>query len=262
MSLETLMSRVSLKDEIRPVILDCNDLRKDRQNYNNKLVYGFIKAKDKESLYNKKKKPKKKNGKKDDTKDCNTAELSRTLSDLNITFNQLMTECENNDLFAKLLARNISVNSSRQGTKDEAFVLQACGECVKQVGVYIENLTTSEYRPTKDGRILTDKEYKEYKNSGVPECLKSFDAKISGKCKGWIFAKVCYGKGGHQDNVFIEASYFGEWVEKYGEKDELFVILIDTNNNEFSKLKDRFHKDNLIVVNHVELQQYIIDKYN
>ena len=55
---------------------------------------------------------------------------------------------------------------------------------------------------TKDGRILTNKEYK---NSGLEkkDSLKSFDAKLSGLVKGWVFAKVAFGKGGHQDNVLV-----------------------------------------------------------
>jgi len=36
--------------------------------------------------------------------------------------------------------------------------------------------------------------------------LKSFDAKISGIINGWIFAKITYTNGGHQDNVFVRSS--------------------------------------------------------
>ena len=43
-----------------------------------------------------------------------------------------------------------------------------------------------------------------------------------------MFAKVAYGKGGHQDNVFAEAHEFGEWVEKHGSPDQLYIMLIDT----------------------------------
>ena len=83
-------------------------------------------------------------------------------------------------------------------------------------------MSTTAFRPTKDGCILTNNQYKK---SGLKknDCLKSFDAKLSGKVKGWVFAKVAYGKGGHQDNVFAEAHEFGEWVEKHGSPDKLYI---------------------------------------
>ena len=75
--------------------------------------------------------------------------------------------------------------ASRQETKDEAFILQKCNETTSKVSVYVENLSTTAFRPTKHGRILTNKEYK---NSGLKknDCLKSFDAKLSGLVEGWV----------------------------------------------------------------------------
>ena len=59
------------------------------------------------------------------------------------------------------------------------------------------------------------------------------DAKLSGLVKGWVFAKVAFGKGGYQDNVFSEAHEFGEWVEKHGRDDKIYIyiyiMLIDTD---------------------------------
>ena len=167
----------------------------------------------------------------------------------------------------KSVSRQISKMASRQGTKDEAFILQKCNETISQFGVYIENLSTVAYRPTKDGRILTNNQYKK---SGLKKnnCLKSFDAKLSGKVKGWVFAKVAYGKGGHQDNVFAEAHEFGEWVEKHGSPDQLYIMLIDTDlTREFEALKLRFNfginnnKSRIIVCNHVDFQQMFIQHF-
>ena len=157
--------------------------------------------------------------------------------------------------------------ASRQGTKDEAFILQKCNETTSKVGIYVENLSTTAFRPTKDGRILTNNQYKK---SGLKknDCLKSFDAKLSGKVKGWVFAKVAYGKGGHQDNVFAEAHEFGEWVEKHGSPDQLYILLIDTDlTREFEALKLRFNfginnnKSRIIVCNHVDFQQMFIQHF-
>jgi hypothetical protein len=67
---------------------------------------------------------------------------------------------------------------------------------------------------------------------------------------------------GHQDNVFHELETFGEICEKYGNKDELYVILIDTDlMNRLENLKNKFaESENILVVNHVEFQEYIINK--
>ena len=190
---------------------------------------------------------------------CNTKELSRLLEDLQIDEEQLLQKCKDDLLFAKVISRQISKMASRQGTKDEAFILQKCNETISQFGVYIENLSTVAYRPTKDGRILTNNQYKK---SGLKknDCLKSFDAKISGLVKGWVFAKVAFGEGGHQDNVFSEAHDFVEWADKYGTSDELYIVLVDTDlNHKFKELKQKPTKPNTIVCNHVEFQRFIID---
>ena len=132
---------------------------------------------------------------------------------------------------------------------------------LNQVGIKVENLSTVAYRPTKDGRTLTQKQY-EKSNLKKNDCLKSFDAKLSGRENGWIFAKVAYGTGGHQDNVFIEAHEFGTWAQTHGKENELYVILIDTDlTSQFLELKAKFHEQNIIVCDHFELQFYFLTKY-
>ena len=84
----------------------------------------------------------------------------------------------------------------------------------------------------KLGKIVNKLEY-DTQNLQKHDCLKSFDAKISGKCKGWLFAKMTYDSGGHQDNVFEETYQMCEWFVKYGIKEELYVILIDTNLDKY-----------------------------
>ena len=55
---------------------------------------------------------------------CNIKELSRLLEDLQIDEEQLLQKCKDDLLFAKVISRQISKMASRQGTKDEAFILQ------------------------------------------------------------------------------------------------------------------------------------------
>ena len=190
----------------------------------------------------------------------NTKELSRLLEDLQIDDEQLLQKCKDDLLFAKVISRQISKIASRQGTKDEAFfILKKCNETTSKVGIYVENLSTTAFRPTKKGRILTNNQYKQ---SGVKknDCLKSFDAKLSGLVKGWVFAKVAFGEGGHQDNVFSEAHDFVEWADKYGTSDQLYIVLVDTDlNHKFKELKQKPTKPNTIVCDHVEFQRFIID---
>ena len=92
---------------------------------------------------------------------CNIKELHRLLEDLDINEEILINKCADDLLFAKVVSRQISKMASRQGTKDEAFILEKCNETTSKVGVYVENLSTTAFRPTKDGRILTNKEHKQ-----------------------------------------------------------------------------------------------------
>jgi len=85
------------------------------------------------------------------------------------------------------------------------------------------------------------------------------DAKISGKINGWIFAKVCMGSGGHQDNVFHEAVQYCDWAKEYGNDDEIYVALIDTDLDWFATIKDTYKKHkNILIVNHVEFQEWML----
>ena len=95
-------------------------------------------------------------------------------------------------------------------------------------------------------------------------CWKSFDGRIEGNLTGWIFAKVVFSSGGHQDNVFEEADILCNWVLTYMQEcSELFVILIDTNLTEkLNVIKSKYATTkNLLIVNHFGFQTYLIDNY-
>ena len=75
-----------------------------------------------------------------------------------------------------------------------------------------------------------------------------------------MFAKLTFGNGGHQDNVFSEAQDFVEWADKYGESDQLYIILDDTDLNvKFAELKAKPTKVNTIDCNHVDFQRRLIN---
>jgi hypothetical protein len=158
-----------------------------------------------------------------------------------------------------MTAGRIAKLASRQGSNDEKIQIQTCNKISSQYKIHINQLPNDYLRPCKDGSIIDKKQYKQLadKNS----CLKSFDAEIEGIWEGYVFAKVLFGNGGHQDNVIEEAHTFADWVLKFGKSDLLYVILIDTDqtsNSKFQQLKAKATK-NLLVVNHIEFQQYIID---
>ena len=227
--------------------INCEKLREDRQKENNLIVFNALRTKDSFLV----------------KKHCNSYELDRVLAELNqygtITLEQLLYKCSVDFIYAMALAGRISKVASRQGTQDERYILKKCNETLSPVGIKVENLTTTAFRPTKDGRILTNKEYKK---SGLKknDCLKSFDAHLSGLVNGWVFAKVAYGTGGHQDNVFSEAHEFGEWVKKYRKPNELYVILIDTDlTSQVEELRQKF-KEQVLVCNHFEFQHWLLNR--
>lgn len=182
-------------------------------------------------------------------------------------------KCLYDEVFMKTAVMYISINASRQGTKDEHTLFEVCNKIINPTGNYIENLSSFAHRPTKNGEIISKEEMKLHKID-KNSCLKSFDGKITGKMKGWIFAKICLGSGGHQDNVFEEARTICDWVIKYNKKkskedntyvimDEMFVIMLDTDlTDTFNTLKKEYEDvPNILVVDHVQFQQYIINNY-
>lgn len=130
-------------------------------------------------------------------------------------------------------------------------------------GIEIINLTSTAIRPTKNGIIITKKEMKE-KNISKDSCLKSFDGKLLGKINGYIAAKVSFGSGGHQDNVFEEMDTLAEWWYNYKkDTDEYLIILIDTDlEDKFNRIKLKYEIcNNIQIFNHYDFQEYIISKY-
>ena len=235
--------------------LDIENLRPKRQEINNELVRDMLI---------------KNNISRDELETvCNKNELDRMLKDISkqlgkeFSFRDFHNECKNNALYLYSVAPRIAINSSRQSSIDESTVLTVCNKTTSKYGVNIEKLPNDYIRAHRHScKLIYKDEYKkgkgEYKQN---DCLKSFDAKISGKKDGYIFAKVCIGCGGHQDNVFDEAYHFGEWADKYGEENKLYIILIDTNIiNKFYELKEKYKNNSKVyVVDHIDLQKLLIN---
>lgn len=232
--------------KLAPICVDFSTIRGNRQRVNNNNVYNLIKSKNIKQL----------------KKNCNIKALERLLDDYNVSIEAFIDECEQNVRLAQVTSSHISINASRQGSTDEGVQINTCNSIASMVGVKIDQLPNDFLRPCKNGTLINKEQFKKIpdKNS----CLKSFDAVISGKIQGYVFAKVVYGNGGHQDNVFEEAYTFAEWVHMFGQSTMLYVILIDTDlTDKFEQLKLKSSgQPNLLVVNHIQLQQYIIDNYS
>jgi len=181
------------------------------------------------------------------------------LADLYETDRQdLYYKCTGNYDYALAVANGCAIEASRQGSKDERFVLEEIDKVTKGFGVYIKPLNNQDLRPTKDGRFLTKEQFRSLERQGLTklDCLKSIDGIISGEVDGYIFAKIVFGEGGHQDNVFHEAAQFGDWANEYGEEGKIYVLLIDTDlKNKYNLLKEKYDSENVWVVNHIELQK-------
>lgn len=217
-------------------VIDCKNLRNLRQIENDEKAYNSILSGSIDKKY------------------INAKQFDRTLKFSGVSEDELISSCKENKLCAKLLASNVSINASRQGSKDESYIFNEINKIISDTGIFIESLGKNEYRPSKSGEML--------KNVGKRnDCLKSMDGKISGKIKGWIAAKVVFTNGGHQDNVFEECSTYCQWFRDYGRKDELFVMMIDTDmTKRVDALKKEFKRNgNIMICNHVELQEYLLE---
>ena len=245
---------VNSRETLIPISLDIKNLREHRQVETNLSLCKLLKEENFSTpeLY----------------KLCNKKALERLLNFTsrqtgnNFTLKDFHNKCRDDNIYLHSIVQGISINSARQGSKDETTVLNACNHITSKYGVIIEQLPNDSIRAHKySKKLITKEEYNKGEgNYKKNDCLKSFDAKISGKKDGYIFAKVVLGSGGHQDNVFEEAHNFGDWANQYGEKEKLYIILIDTDQEkQYNELKTKF-KDVLIVhvVNHIELQNLLI----
>ena len=232
--------------EYQPEKIDFSQLRIKRQKETNALVLKALLAGDKKSI----------------EKYCNMEELKRIIEEDETTLDIIITECSKNKEYAKLLARHIAIKSSRQGKMDEKLQIATCAKIARLLGINIvEPDKKFEPRASRiDGHVYTKTDIKN-KICEKKDCLKSFDAEISGKVNGWVFAKVCYSEGGHQDNVLHESTEFCEWVVKYGSPDSLYVVLIETNNTKILEVLTKLARPNLFIGNHYEFQNYLISKY-
>jgi len=239
-----------MQEKTVPSISDsniCKEWREKRQQQNDALLFDAIKKLDKKTVM----------------QHSNNNELERVLSSTNLSLETLLEQCAQNDVMNILLSGRISKKASRQGTKDEEEQLQICNIHSQKYGIQLQKLNTTDFRPKKTGEILSKTEMKK-RGVQKDDCLKSFDARITGKMYAWVFAKVVFGTGGHQDNVFEEADQLCKWVETYHQnEDTKYIFLIDTDlQDKWDVLKTKYQEiKNIMITNHHIFQKYITEHY-
>lgn len=232
---------------MKPTKILTRDLRKYRQLKNDETISKCIRDKNYDGIENK--------------KNCNIKELYRLLEKLDITLEKLVNKCIDDELLLKSIVMNISILSSRQGKLDETYVIEIINST--KIGINIKengNYTAIKKR----GTILKTKDAKKISEF---DRLKSFDGAIfneKNEIIGYLFAKITYGEGGHQDNVFKEADELCEWVRNFYSDNKLYIfcIMIDTDLSvKFNKLKNKFKKiSNIFIGDHIEFQEFFINK--
>jgi len=126
---------------IKPVKINFYNLRKNRQQINNKNVFDLIKL----------------NKLKELKKIINNQELKRVLEETNLTLEILINKCKNNDILTIILSGRISKKASRQGSKDECTQIEICNKLSQKYNINIKNLSASAFRPKKRGKLLMKK---------------------------------------------------------------------------------------------------------
>ena len=189
--------------------------------------------------------------------------LIKSYEEKGYTEKDILDKCEVDDMFLHSISRNISINASRQGTRDELLQLITVNSTSSKFGICIEKLNKDDFIPTKNGKIVCKSDVIKESIKKI-ECLKSFDARISGKIEGWVSAKLVIGKGGHQDNVFEEEDTLCAWFMNFGGKEQRLIVLIDTDLfPKVEELKEKYKNiENILIGNHEEVQRYIIDNYS
>jgi len=154
---------------------------------------------------------------------ANYKAFMRYVEEINIGVEQLLEEAATSKILAKVLAMAIAKNASRQGALDEKSQLDQIRDQCHCLGISIVKLKTHIRGHLASGNIIAGPV------STMSEYTKSFDGAIvvNKNTIGYVFAKVVRGCGGHQDNVFKEASEFLKWVNEKAAPDIFYSVIMD-----------------------------------
>ncbi len=215
-----------------PIILDIHKLRLSRQEDNYDAV--FNKLKSKITLT---------------SNDCNKKEYDHIVKSLALDIDKM------DDTSLKLLSRCIAKKSTRQCSFDEKIIIDTISSFLQNNYQAYKIFRTNKvmYYLNNDGSISND-------GDKFPN-MKSFDAKLTynGIDHGWISIKTIFGKGGHQDNVFIELHTLIQFCNKHV-KQQYIIIIIETDSiNKLDQLRSKITNEKILVLDHVGFQNLFIN---
>ena len=194
----------------------------------------------------------------------NEKKLDRQLKDFNLSERDYLMKSQGDNFLSKIMAQHLAKSAARRSSKIESYTFNGMDKFLKQHGIRITQLQNTKLRPAKDGKVYCKIQHKnKFGNTNYDYKTIDFEIHIDGKLFGRGSYKYCLGAGGHQDNVFNEEKRWLEWGRDISEKKDLtYIALVDTNaKKEYDKLKKEFDnpQGNIWVVNHVELQERLID---
>lgn len=146
----------------------------------------------------------------------------------NLTDDEIINKCRQDEYFAKITAFSIAKCSSRQGSKDESNDYKTINNLVNIPNKKLKELGKSKLTPLKTGLLINHKLRKTYDKTCM---LKTIDATLELDNK-YIFIthKNIVGGGGHQDNVFNELSEFIDFTKKFNSLKKRFNQFTDYTN--------------------------------
>lgn len=192
-------------------------------------------------------------------------EISKYIENTGMTGTEIFDKCRTDKMFMDSIIQMLSINASHQWIEDRDMQLNACNATAIDCGITLEKLKRNAYCPTKYHGIASVA--KRDRNDIPPaDCLKAFDARISGKVSGWVFANVAFHSSKHRDKVFNEAEALCNWVKDIGSTlymHDMFVVLIDTYDTKTLHRLKRTYRNvpELIIGNHRDIQRYFIEYY-
>lgn len=198
-----------------------------------------------------------------DDKQINVKAMNRVQREMGLSRQEVLIEAKINPKFAKILSMYTAKNSSRQGSLDEKIIIEGVANYLSRYGILIENYGTNDKVPIRGTELVLPRKEakKKYEKNKMMKSI-DFGGLICDDIRIEGFAKVCIGKGGHQDNVFHEAAEFMKWAKEFGKSNVIYTVLLDTDQDtivaDLKKLKESLGKNNIWVVNHVQLQEQLI----
>ena len=186
---------------------------------------------------------------------------------------EVIQKSKNDEAFAKLVALYCCKSSSRQGSNDETYILDTLKKFMSSIGMKFEKSNINSLIPIKSGNFagqLLHRDDVNKNNISKTECLKSIDCLVIEDLTiiGYGTLKVCFGAGGHQDNVLDEITQFCDWsqiqIQTQNNNQKVYIVLYDSVNTSklFNDIKKKYKNINLLLTDSKNFKKDFLDWFN